>query len=461
MTTRNLTQKLLKEGESSRVAFVKSVQDLEAIGRHVAAMLNTNGGSVLAGTEALDPDISAQDAQTVREYLHKEITPQVIYTVSIDPVGDGKVLVVDIPQGEDRPYVFQGTVYTRGGADSAIADAETMRRMVETRASRPERWERRASSGIGIEDLDVDLIGKVVQRAQEKRGYRFASPDDPETVLNELGLTRFGQFTNAADALFGRQVAIRHPQTRVRAVCYESDKGNRFIDEQLFEGPVLTLLRMVMAFFQRHVSISSDFESGSLTRSTRPQYPWSSLREGVVNAFAHRDYASFSGGVTVSVYPDRIEIRNSGRLPKGISAESLRRETHDSILVNPDISHVFYLYELMERVGRGTFKIVQECREYGMRLPEWKSGASGVRLTFFAADQRGAKTLALNERQVELLRHLSPGDTITRQEYVERFASGVTDRTARRDLSMLEDHRLLDRHGSGPKTVYERTEVEP
>ncbi len=461
MTTRNLTQKMLEEGESIRVAFVKSAHDLETIGRHVAAMLNTRGGSVLVGTETLDPGISHQDAQAIREYLHKEITPQIIYTVSIDPVGGGKVLVVDVPQGEDRPYVFQGTVYMRERTNSLIADADTMRRMVENRAREPERWERRASSGLGIEDLDRDLIGKVVQRAQEKRGYRFASPDDPETVLKELGLTRFGQLTNAADVLFGRQVAIRHPQTRVRAVCYESDKGNRFIDEQLFEGPVLTLLGMVMAFFQRHVSISSDFESGSLTRSTRPQYPWNSLREGLVNAFAHRDYASFSGGVTASVYPDRIEILNSGRLPKGISVESLRRETHDSILVNPDISHVFYLYELMERVGRGTFKIVQECREYGMRLPEWKSGASGVRLTFFTAERNGRQPLELNERQEELLRHLNAGDKITRQEYAERFAKRVTDRTARRDLSMLEGHRLLDRHGSGPKTVYERTEVEP
>lgn len=460
MTTRNLTQKMLEEGESIRVAFVKSAHDLETIGRHVAAMLNTAGGSVLVGTENLEPGISQQDAQTIREYLHKEITPQTIYTVSIDTVGDGKVLVVDVPQGEDRPYVFQGTVYMRDRTNSLIADADTMRRMVENRAREPERWERRASSGLGMGDLDRDLIGKVVQRAQEKRGYRFSSAEDSETVLKELGLTRFGQLTNAADVLFGRQVAIRHPQTRVRAVCYESDKGNRFIDEQLFEGPVLTLLGMVMTFFQRHVSISSDFESGSLTRSTRPQYPWNSLREGLVNAFVHRDYASFSGGVTASVYPDRIEILNSGRLPKGISAESLRRETHDSILVNPDISHVFYLYELMERVGRGTFKIVQECREYGMRLPEWKSGASGVRLTFFAAARNGTQPLELNERQEELLRHLNTGDKITRQEYAERFAKGVTDRTARRDLSMLEDHRLLDRHGSGPKTVYERTEVE-
>jgi ATP-dependent DNA helicase RecG len=189
-----------------------------------------------------------------------------------------------------------------------------------------------------------------------------------------------------------------------------------------------SFLGMVMAFFQRHVSISFDFESGSLTRFTRPQYPWNSLREGLVNAFAHGDYTSFSGGVYASVYPDRIEILNSERLPKGISAESLCRETHDSILVNPNISHVFYLYELIERVGRGTFKITQECREYGMRLPKWKSGASGVRLTFFAAERYGRQPLELNERQEDSLRHLNSGDKITRQDYAERFAKGLTDR---------------------------------
>ena len=70
MTTRNLTQKMLEEGESIRVAFVKSAHDLETIGRHVAAMLNTHGGSVLAGTQTLDPGISSQHAQAVRERAH-------------------------------------------------------------------------------------------------------------------------------------------------------------------------------------------------------------------------------------------------------------------------------------------------------------------------------------------------------------------------------------------------------
>ncbi len=159
----------------------------------------------------------------------------------------------------------------------------------------------------------------------------------------------------------------------------------------------------------------------------------------------------------MSVYPDRIEIRNSGRLPKGITAQSLLRETHDSILVNPDICHVFYLYELMERVGRGTYTIVQECREMGMRLPVWKNIAGTVRLTFFAADQYQTQPIKLNERQQELLGKLQYGDTLNRLEYIEFYKGAISERTARRDLTELEDNGYLERHGAGPSIFYERT----
>ncbi len=112
----------------------------------------------------------------------------------------------------------------------------------------------------------------------------------------------------------------------------------------------------------------------------------------------------------------------------------------------------------MERVGRGTFKIAQECRDFGMRVPEWKNVGSGVRLTMFAA-QPGAPTIFdLNDRQTELLNSLQPGEQIRVADYLERFRHEITDRQARRDLSDLEGGGFLVRHGAGSKTTYERTE---
>jgi len=245
----------------------------------------------------------------------------------------------------------------------------------------------------------------------------------------------------------------------MRAVCYSADRGDDFLDEQLYEGPAFPLLEDAMAFLKRHVAIGAEFREGRLPRDSKPKYPFNALREGLVNALVHRDYAAFSGSVSVSIYPDRVEIWNTGKLPPGLSPRDLLLASHSSILVNPDIGHVFYLHELMERVGRGTFKIAQECRDFGMRVPEWKNAGSGVRLTMFAAQPGMPARIDLNDRQKELLSTLKPGEPIRVSDYVERFGHGISDRQARRDLSDLEGDGFLVRHGAGPKTTYLRTKL--
>jgi ATP-dependent DNA helicase RecG len=158
------------------------------------------------------------------------------------------------------------------------------------------------------------------------------------------------------------------------------------------------------------------------------------------------------------VYPKRIDIWNSGHLPEGLTAEDLRREEHASILVNPDISHIFYLHELMERVGRGTFKIIQACRAFGMRTPVWTQDSGGVRLRFFAGMQAGKAIWQMNPRQEECLRGLKPGAVVRASEYISRFAKGISERQARRDLAEMESAGCLKKRGLGPRTEYVRIE---
>jgi len=105
-----------------------------------------------------------------------------------------------------------------------------------------------------------------------------------------------------------------------------------------------------------------------------------------VNAFAHRDYSDSSGGITIQIYPTRLEIWNSGSLPTGITPASLVKG-HLSVLRNPDIAHVLYLRGLMEKLGRGSVLILRDCKERGLPEPKWTSEENaGVTLTFFATE---------------------------------------------------------------------------
>ena len=464
MSINEFTDRVLNEGESAKVEFKANPDAMAAIGQVVCAFLNTRGGIVVVGVDdGGTPNglATAEKAVDIRKFLGEKITPRVLYDVSVDESSMGTVISVGVPAGPDRPYVFEGAAYIRRGNSTVAADAAALRSLVEESIESMTRWERRPAVGLEIGGLELSLLEETVRRAQERRGYRFENPRDHQVTLTQLALLQFGQLTNAADVLFGKEVAIRHPQTRMRAVRFATDRADNFLDEQLFEGPVFKLLEDALAFCKRHVAIGAEFREGKLARDSRPQYPFPALREGLVNALVHRDYAAASGSVSVSVYPDRIEMWNTGRLPRGIVPRDLRLPSHASILVNPDIGHVFYLHELMERVGRGTYKITQECRDLGMKLPEWKNVGSGVRLTMYAAQMGAAASIDLNDRQKQLLDSIRPGEQIQIRDYMERFGYGITDRQGRRDLSDLEASGLLVRHGAGSRTTYERTDRTP
>ena len=66
-------------------------------------------------------------------------------------------------------------------------------------------------------------------------------------------------------------------------------------------------------------------EAGLFERVNELLFPPVALRETLVNAFCHRGYARAGGAVSVTIYDDRLEIWNSGRLPLGIEVEDLKR----------------------------------------------------------------------------------------------------------------------------------------
>ena len=114
----------------------------------------------------------------------------------------------------------------------------------------------------------------------------------------------------------------------------------------------------------------------------------------------------------------------------------------------------------MNRIGRGTQKIVNLCRESGMRAPAWRDDTTGVTLSLFAQAEGKGFAGALNSRQEALLSMLKQGETIRPADYRHHFADNVSDRQARRDLTELENAGLLERVGAGATTLYSRSKRE-
>ena len=435
--------------ESRHFEHLSAGAALAEVAQAACAFLNAEGGTVLmeSGAQPVAALVKAIESE-LREKLH----PPALWSVTPIERASAGYCLVDVPAGRDRPYTVDGTIYLRKNTATTAASADEIRALVEGGFRETERWERRLIPGAGLNRLVEGVISSVARRALVNRNLSLG--DKFESILTALNLFRDGMITNAAEVLFGDNPAQQFPQVRVRVTVYETDKGGDLQDSRQFEGPSLLMLDEVFAMLRKHMSVSSTFKEG-LQRTDRPTYPEAALREGLVNAFVHRDYANFSGGLSVDVYPGRLVIWNSGSLPPGLKIGDLTRE-HPSMPRNPDIAQVFFLHGLMERIGRGTQKIVSACTEAGLPTPKWKADETGVTLTFFAKAKKAS--LKLNLREQKILGELKPGEIIRLPEYCERMI--VSERQGRRDLGNLVDGGWLEREGDGPATVFRRTPKE-
>jgi len=412
----------LMPGEGQNIEFKKSCQSInaiDAIGQAVSGFLNTTGGYIVCGVDDDGKVVGVEDSgfrkENTEKVLLKEISPKALISVDIAEIEGKKVLLVEVPAGLDVPYSFRDVYYLRKNDTTVKADNETVRDMVLRKQVEPERWERRFSSADIHQDLDLkeidntfrdlSLSGKqadigVSGKTDDLSGsegtdgavkesfgiYGYSRLNLVTGILKNLSLFSYGRLTNAGDVLFTKNPAVRYPQIRLRAACYFSDKsGDSYRDIESFEGPLVSVLEETFRFVMRNTATSAHFEDDSLKRNEINSYPPDAIREGLVNAFVHRDYSSFSGGIFVNIYPDRLEITNSGSFPEGVTPEKLSTG-HISVLRNPDIAHVMYLRGFMERLGRGSVMIRESCTKSGLPLPEWSEDGHNVTLTFFATE---------------------------------------------------------------------------
>jgi ATP-dependent DNA helicase RecG len=457
----DLIRKQIRDGKGIDTEFMVDVSNQESIARTVCAFLNTLGGTVFCGVDGkgkiIGSDVAQDQVHQIHAYLLENVTPKALFTVNVDDEDGKAILSIEVPEGKDRPYVFAGSVFVREGSQTKTADSLKLREMVQTKSVAAERWERRPSMAMEEGDLDHNEIRRTVKQAKESGRFSFDDDTNDIEVLKELAVYSAKGFSQAADVLFAKNPALRHPQTRVRVTRFASDKGgDAYLDDRQLQGPLVKVFDQTFEVLSQHVRWEARFQTGDVRRTDRPEYPFEALREGLVNAFAHRDYSGFTGGVTVGIYPNRIEIWNSGHFPEGLQPSDLRKN-HPSLPTNPDIAHVFYLRGLMERIGRGGQLIINVCKDHGLPAPKWLDRPTGVTLTIFGRDGGVVEAFTANARQRELLAQLQVGDQIRPGEYHQRFAVGVTDRQARRDLVELENAGLLTRIGKGAGTVYQRT----
>jgi len=167
-------------------------------------------------------------------------------------------------------------------------------------------------------------------------------------------------------------------QAMVRCARFKGTVETHFIDMKVIQGNIVDQLEQAMTFIERNIRMGAEIKG--LRREDQWEYPLDALREALVNAICHRDYAS-TANVQVRIFDDRLEIWNPGELPAGMTVDDLRRE-HESKPRNRLIANACFLIKYVEQFGTGTRRIIDDCVAKGLPEPEFRVRSGNFIATF-------------------------------------------------------------------------------
>ena len=344
--TRDELQRLIREGEDSGLEFKRDEVTNFDLAREITALLNHAGGTVLLGVDdggrivgTQRPRLEEWVAELCRAKIDPPVIPSLSWVRDAEPGAD--VLAVRVSVGPDKPYArvhnTRRTYYVRVGSTSREASSEELERMYQG-AGRL-NYGLKPVPGAGVEELDRRRLRDYLVRVLGGSAPDDGDASEWETLLHNL---EFATETSAGLVatvdgmlLFGTRPRRYLPQSGIRAICYptlEPDYATR--SDRDLHGPIVPLVGIdgylldpslvdkAWDFVRLNTTPTAHLDG--MRRVDRWPFPEQVVRECVANALAHRDYSIRGTDITLSLFPDRLEIESPGSLPNTITVERMR-----------------------------------------------------------------------------------------------------------------------------------------
>jgi ATP-dependent DNA helicase RecG len=149
--------------------------------------------------------------------------------------------------------------------------------------------------------------------------------------------------------LFGTMREERFPDAYLQAGRFAGRDRTRILDTVEFRNHLPALVDHGIAFLRKHVAVA--LEIGAARHRERWPILLVELREAIVNAILHADFAQRGAPIRLSVFDDRVEVENPGLLPFGLTVDDILAGV--SKLRNRVIGRVFKELGLIEQWGSG------------------------------------------------------------------------------------------------------------
>ena len=355
---------LVGKGEDSQVEFKVSLPSkVRELAEEVCGLANADGGFVFIGVDDDNQIVGASIDNAKRSAVIDslgEITPQLPFEFYPLAVGGIEVWVVEVPRGNNLPYIYSGSVFVRQGA--------TCRKL----RSRDEMMNFfRECNSLHFDSAPVSNFDLMAELDKENfrvfcRKARISDDVEPLQVLRNLNVfdSRSGCPKAGAVMFFAEHPERRFPQSWVHCVRFKGKENVMILDDKRYFGPIYQQYVQSLNWLIDKLELRIVVDDAGPHKEIL-ELPEDALREALVNALSHRDYYEAGAVVVISVYDDRVVISNPG----GLLSEVADDFGHRSLSRNPFVFDMFTRMHLVEQVGSGIPRMCRLMNDMGLPDP--------------------------------------------------------------------------------------------
>ena len=434
---------LLKRNEGKTLEFKRDLSSPESILKCLVAFANTAGGTVVIGVEDGSknvrgvPDVLASE-EKLANLVSDSIRPRLIPDIEVVPWRNLNVLAVQVYPSNTRPHYLERVgpedgVFIRVGSTNRKAEAlqiEELKRLNWRTA-----FDEQAIPDLNSEAIDFRAASELFApyrqlTSQAWSNLRITTEHQGRQVPTVGGLL-----------LFGKDRFARFPDSWIQAGRFAGTNRARLLDSTEIRSFLPRAAEEAIAFLHKHLMRESIIEG--VRREDRWSVPLVAIREALMNAIVHADYAQQGAPIRIALFDDRIEIENPGLLPFGLTIEDIMRGV--SKLRNRVIGRVFHELHLIEQWGSGIQRMTSACQEAGLEVPRLEEIGLHFRVTISSTRVRPPHADDMERRILALF-----GDGIARSTAAVATHVGLSQRATLTRLKAMTSRGLLAEIGTGP-----------
>ena len=370
--------------ESLEIEFksdIKCYPDHDLV-EEIVGMTNTIGGVLFLGVED-DGTITGvhkkhKDAIGVTALIANSTVPPIAVRAEVITEEEKDVLKIEIPRSRGVVSTASGKILRRriklDGSPEVVPmySYEIPSRLAELGLL---DYSAQPLAGATLADLDPNQrvrLRRIIQNRQGGEKSLLSLSDDELDIALRLVTEVGGNYvpTVAGMLLLGKEERIAELIPTARS-SFQVLEGTAVRMNEDSCKPLLELFENYETYLKAW-NPERETEYG-LFRIPIPEFDWSAFREGLVNAFCHRDYTML-GNVRVLIDDEGMVISNPGGFIDGVNLKNLLTvEPHGR---NPALADAMKRIGLAEKTGRGIDRIYEGSIIFGRPWPDYSESTS-------------------------------------------------------------------------------------